>query len=96
LYFWDFDRPLPGGASYREELVREIELFNQKFPNITVELKLFPWTHGEQVAAAIRRRQEVPHILSLGPLEAWISPATYYYRRAICRRKPAWILYRWP
>ncbi len=83
VVFWDFDRPLPGGASYREELVREIELFNQKFPNITVELKLFPWTQGEQVAAAIRRHQEVPHILSLGPLEGLdfarglLLPASY-------------------
>lgn len=69
IVLWDFDRPLPNGASYREELLCEIQAFNQQFPNIKADVKLFPWDQSEQVVAAIRSRQDIPDVLSYGPIE---------------------------
>jgi ABC-type glycerol-3-phosphate transport system substrate-binding protein len=69
VVLWDFDRPLAGHESYREELLSEIQAFNRDFPNIEVDVKLFPWDQGEQVATAILRRQDVPDVLSSGPIE---------------------------
>lgn len=84
VVFWDFDRPLSDKESYYEELLREIRLFNQDFPNIKVEVKLFPWNQGEQVATAIHRRQDLPDVLSTGPIESLdfpreiLLPASYF------------------
>lgn len=68
VLLWDFDRPLPAGASYREELQREIQAFNKSYPNIRVELRLFRWDQEEEVIAAIKRRQDLPDVLATGPL----------------------------
>ncbi|HKM39422.1 MAG TPA: hypothetical protein VJ036_04045 [bacterium] len=65
--FWDFERPLSNGESYKRELEREFELFGREYPNITIRPKLFSWAQSQQVATAIRKAQ--PHVVSLGPLD---------------------------
>jgi hypothetical protein len=55
ITLWDYDWPL-AGDNYRKYLQTQIAAFNQRYPNITVKLRLLDLLTGPaQLAAALRR-----------------------------------------
>jgi len=78
LRLWDYRLPLDSGDGYTRYLRKAVRDFQQKFPNIRVEIKFLDLLNGEKELRQALVRNEAPDVYA-----SFYSVPDFYYLRQI-------------